>query len=377
METLLWSDVFKIPHPQWILSVFWQSLILFWRHEIDPSLEFSPSLRLPHSVSEIECSIHPKGFSSRRYHLFPLSDSDTMGIWDESPFDLSVSSEFRQNPPFVQHGYQHVLSSFLKDVEQHILPLKEKDPQFELLSKIIHKTPLLHQPQCLSCKEILDWCDSFLETEWKKHKVSVAPSVLMFLLQYKNKRRQERKEDETRPDKQQCLDVIEKALHQFLASFFKIQEQTSMDPKILIQGMIDILDEKQCSFGTLEEKEKNCSQDIKSFLLTKLKYIKTKTIEVNHFPRLLIIAREAFSTLTESIQMTQPKGLIGHLVLMNFLFFEDRPLETPPTEKDLVVFHDFKGGVLSERYFTREECRQFNDYHPLIRPSLFYQETES
>ena len=103
-----------------------------------------------------------------------------------------------------------------------------------------------------------------------------------------------------------------------------------------------------------------------------LKFIKTKSLQIQHFPRMLTVAREAFRALLESLpQDPYQEGMVGQLMLMSYLFFEDKAIINPPTEKDLVVFHK-KDGKTTERFFSLEECQKFTEYHPLLRHNLFF-----
>lgn len=364
-EKLVWSDLCKTPQPQWMLSVFWRVLISFWKQELDPSLDHP---RLPLTMEEVVLKLRPDGFFRRKYHIYSLSNSEKIGIWDESPFDISFSTVTKKIIPFYEHGIHHALSSLLKDVGKNMEEIATYDPQFPLVQKVLSKSPVLNY-RCRTCSEVVSWIHGFLDSEYRENKISVAPSVVMFLLRYKNKRR----EASTEINRKQCLDVMEKALHSFLSSFFQIQEQTTMDPILLLQGLIDVLDRKDCTFENLGEKELECSQEMRSFLLTTLKFIKTKSIQVQHFPRLLIIARESFLSLVQTLPIVDQvfEGSVGHLLLMNFLCFEDRALSSPPTTKDSIVFYREDGSMLSERLFSEEECARFTDYHPLLRHSLF------
>lgn len=364
-ENLVWSDLIKTPQPQWMLSIFWRTLMFFWIQELNPSID---SPRLPMGMNEVILSLRPDGFSKRKYHIFSISGTEKIGIWDESPFDLSFSPESKQSLPFYEHGIHHGLISLLKDVSKNVEPLIPYDPQFPLLQKIIAKCPVLSY-KCKTCSEVVSWIHSFLEKEFREHQISVAPSVVMFLLRYKNRR----KETDTEINKKQCFDVMGKALHSLLSSFFHIQEQTTMDPKILLQGLINILERTNCTFENLAEKELECSKEMRSFLLTTLKFVKTKSVQVQHFPRLLVIARESFLSLVQTLPLIDNafQGSVGHLLLMNFLCFEDSSLTRPPTSKDTVIFYNENGVPFLERPFTPEECGSFNEFHPLLRPSVF------
>lgn len=365
MENILWTDLLKIPHPQWMISIFWRTMLLFWRQELNPDLEFSE--RLPQMMKDVHLSIDPKGFSSRRYHIYTLSESEQIGIWDESPFNLSFPKESISSQPFLEHGYHHSFLNLLKDVENNIKPVLDIDPQYIILLQIIQKAKQRFSISCSNCKEFLMWCHHFLENEYTKHKISVAPSVLVFLLHHKNTRKKI-----INTNKQQCYTVLEKALHAFLVSFFPIQEQTIMNPMLLLQGLIQILENHHCTLENLKDTEENCAKDMKSYLFKTLKFLKTKSLQINHFPRFLLVARESFKALLESIPSVEKStSSIGHLMLLSFLFFEDRSINSPPTEKDRVLFYNEKGNLVEERYFTEEECSKFIDYHPLLRPSVF------
>lgn len=355
MDILTWKTVIKIPHPEWVLALFWQILVLFWKSEV----------HLPIHLDNIQIQIKPVYFHTRRYHIFRIDEENQVGIWDESPFTFSVSKE-ESAIPFIQHEeYRHNLICLLKEIQKEIEPYQEEIPALNLLNLFISKIPFLNW-KCPSCKEFLNWCHLFLEKEFSQSGISIAPSTLLFLLQYKN---QEDLVDEELIE-ELTLDFMETALHPFLESFFKIQEQTTLDPYLIIRQLIDILKQNNCSLENIEETEEECGREMKSYLIKTLKYMKTKDIQILAFPRLLTLAREAFRVHVLSFPKRKDRVVIGQAILMKDLFFEDRMITNPPTPSDIVVIHDLEGNQ-KERHFTEEECSKIIDYHPILRPGLF------
>lgn len=367
METITWREACKIPNPKWVSIVFWRVMILFWK-------SFSwknADMVLPQTMDDVLLKIRKDGFLSNYFHMYNINNEFT-GLWDSSPFEVQISNQ--SIPSFIDHGEpRHFMSVFLEDVLKTLRPLRFLHPELNLLCKIIHNSQHL-KFNCNTCSAFFSWNRQFLEELLIENNVSVAPSVVLFFLQYRNQELKKIKKEEIHT--KDSLKLLKKSLTLFLESFFKIQEQTRLDPIIIARGLVDILIDTNCTLENINETEDSCSRYMKSFLFNRLKFLKTKSIQVKHFPRHLLVAREVFVSVIHYFHNhhTPPEEQttdVGQMFLMNFLFSQDECLKHPPTIKDQVLFYDDSIQLSSKRFFSEQETKQFVQYHPLLRSSVF------
>ena len=376
-ELIAWADVMKIPSPETILVVLWQIIIYFWKAELDP--EFYRNNSFPHNVSDILLHIDHSMYQKIRYHVYTLNNQETTGVWDVSPYWVDFTTIQSNKSKYLDHGdYRHPFQLFLRSFLRSIRKYTKFHPSLERVSNIISKLPLLHW-KCPVCKKYDEWSHNFIETALLESGVSISSSTFLYLISYKNNKIYEK--DEERVETQQCkelIDILHRALLRFFNEFQKIYEQTSTDPTLILKNLIEILEEYTdiYTIDQIHEFEQSCSKKMKSYLYNEFKFMKTKTIGINNFPRDMIVIRDIFPMIirdwcveTDSSATSSPCVLM----LCSYILFKDPALESKlTTSEPLVVFQPFSTTENKTiRHMTPSEIDNLVDYHPLIRSNFF------
>lgn len=350
---LLWANVMRI-QPDVIIPVFLQTVVAFWKKETV----------LPRDVNDVILHLDHTLYRTNRYHLYEVSQDNYIGVWDETPFHIG----FRQNVQLglnhgdYRHDFQLFLKSFLRGTEEY----DHYYPQISILRKIVSNFPVL-QWKCEVCHAYNKWATGLIQASVDT--VAIIPSTLMCLLAFENKRSHAEKVlgvHELDP-------MLRSAIIRFFLNFNKICEQTSTDPQSILEQLIIIL-EKYTSVYTIDqihEFEHECTRDIKTFLYTEFKYLKTKSVEIHCFPRDMMIARDLFPMLVacwkqEESSLCSP----GILMLLCDVLLEDRFLHKSNPHHAFLVRHSIQGDV-SSACIMKEQEASMKAHHPMLRPSIF------
>lgn len=364
-DTICWSELLKVPFPQWALTIMWQVVVHFW------SAEMGNYKVLPTKISDVKLRVDHNMYNQRRYHIYKLRGEEAVGIWDETPFWV----EYNNNPSFVflehgdpKHAFKLFLQSFLLSIGSYV----DKYPSLHILYKIIKKLPIL-QWQCSICNSYNQWAHEFIHEQHLSLNYVIEPSFLILLLSYRNKKlMQEQKPRQlTSYQCKNLLEIMTKALTRFFSSFQKIQEQTRTDPILLLKNIIDIVQKyDECVTEDIPKIEQQCSKEIKCFLYSQLKFLRTKSVHVYNFPRDLLISRDIIALLkdewvTNDIVISSP----GMFIMMSFLLCNDQALDSSISSSSPIILVKHSENII--RHMTPPELDQIRDYHPLIRPQLF------
>jgi len=378
MDEISFREVIKLPYPEWILSIFWETIISFWKMDI----KYNEKLYeiAPHSIDDIRLKIDPQLKEKKRYHVYVLREDEVAGFLNESPFWLDFTPHPDTTFHFLDHGdYRHPYQLFLRSVARTIKLHPTGDKHLKQLYQIIRQNPS-YTWKCPVCRVYRKWSMDFIESQFLNHGLSVSPSVLLFLFSYQNKAlKEDRRDDTTEDEVISMLDIMETALHRFFLEFEKIYSQTSTDPAFILQHFIRILNifMKDKRLDEIEGYEENCVREMKSFLFNQFKFIKTKSINMTQFPRLLMVIREIFTSVVHFWKKTYstrrpPSSSPGVFLLIKYMVFPDRALTHKMTENDLiVVYPDLHTQTPLIRFLTPPEVEEFCDYHPLLRPFAF------
>lgn len=380
-DIVQWSEVMKMPLPEWTLTILWQTVIHFWRAEIDP--QFYECHKFPTNVKSIQLEVDHKMNLKSRYHVFCLTDTDTAGLWDETPFWVSWDKIDEPAPSFLEHGdYRHPFQLFLKSFLRATRRHAKHYPTLQLAHKVIMKMPTLTW-RCHVCEKYEQWSRHFIENELIHHEVSISATTLLFLLSHDNPKL--RKQEKIHPSMVNQLgdlcEMLSMALHRFFVDFEKIYEQTSLDPTIILKNLIAVLKKFPYPIEEIQSFEQACAKDMRMYLLDQFKFLRTKSIGINHFPRDLLIARDLFSTIVHiwSRKKDGAQTSPGTMMLMNYLLFRDGAMgkdlrSIPP----LLVIHPIDDSKpCSIRHMTPPETDILQDYHPILRPTLFDAEVDT
>jgi len=379
MDEIQWKEVIKLPFPEWILAVFWQVMIRFWWVDVFPERYTGTSL--PLTIDDVRILVDNRMRDKVRYHVYTLKPDEVAGILDESPFwiDITRSTDAIR---FLEHGdYRHSQQLFLRSFLQAIRTRNE--PELREIRKIIRKCPCLSW-KCPVCKRYRKWSMDFIESEFLTHGVSVSPSTLLFLLSRDNLGLREIPAPVSvigEREYRSMISVMETALHRFFVEFEKIYNQTSVDPSRILARLIEILLRfmKGRNIEEIGAVEDACAREMRSYILSQFKYIKTKTIAIAGFPRSMMIIREIFVSIvdywkSESVLNKNPSESPGVFLLLSYMMFPDRALVRSIRETDLLVLHsNVSDGAPPPviRYMTPPEITEFTDYHPLLRPFAY------
>jgi len=375
-EVIKWIDIIKIPDPETTLTIFLHIIVHFWRAENNQ--EYYNSHFFPQNVEDVYLRIDHQMHKKSRYHLYEVNNNDFIGVWDDTPYHIDLRKTPDQNELFYldhndyRHDFQLFLRSFLKNIKNYT----KYYPSLDRLHKILAHSPLL-QWKCPVCRLYNEWSREFIETFLLEKNVSIAPSSLLYLLTYKNKKIGEPIPNELTNQFVSLNELLISALRRFFINFEKIYEQTSVEPLVILDQLITIL-EKYVSAYTIDqihEFEHQCAREMKNYMYEKFKFLRTKEIQINHFPRDMMIIRDIFAMIM-GIWATSshhtPDASPGIIMLLYNMLFQDRALsKNLNTLNPLVVFHSINTNVPMIRHMTPKEINVFTDYHPLLRQNIF------
>lgn len=376
-----WTEIMKLPFPEWILTILWQVVIHFWKAETDHV--FYEKHRMPVAVSDVHVEVDHDMTNQSRFHIHYLNDHDTAGLWDETPFWVAWDHVPETPITFLEHGdyrhpFQMFLKTFLRSTRKHV----KHYPSIDLAHKIIMKMPVLTW-KCSVCQKYDQWSRRFIENELLEHETSISASTLLFLLTFDNRKLRTSVVSEVHPSLVNQLgdlcQMLTMALHRFFSEFEKIYEQTSLDPTHILRNLIGILAKYPYPIEQIHDFEQACAKDMKSYLYRQFKFLRTNSISISHFPRDLLIARDLFCTIVNIWSRKQnndksPTSSPGMMMLMNYIVFQDKVVskDLHTSSAPLLVVHQ-QGNhkPCSVRSMTPPETDMLQEYHPILRPGLF------
>jgi len=380
MDTILWSEAIKIPSPEAILTVFWQLMMYFWKADMDDN--FYRSRTFPVAVEDVRLRIDHRFYERQRYHVMEVREGEASGVWDETPFCIEYSFPC-DRPVYIDHGdmrhpYQLFLRSFLKTIR----PYTKHHRSLHLLKRILMKLPVLTW-KCPVCKKYNQWSRDFIEATLLDRSLSIAPSTLLYLLTYRNDLRggnATSNGDTVHADQlHDFLEILAETLYSFFSGFEKIYEQTSIDPVHILKNLLDIL-LRHARDRPVEEVgayETECAKEMKAYLFQQFKFLKTKSVKVNHFPRTLMILREVFASVIQIWRTSDslPHSSPGIVILLGYLLMKDHAISnssaTTSSRPPLLVAYPVSVDQPIVREMVPPESEQLRDYHPVLRPYLF------
>lgn len=363
-----WGDLIRVPDPETTLTLFLHVVVHYWRAE--NSGRYYQTHIFPQDVESVLLRVDHPLYQKIRYHLYEVGGEDMVGVWDETPYHL----DFRRDTGgvgFLDHGdYRHSFQLFLRSFLKTIRTYGKYYPSLDRLCGVLAHFPLL-QWKCHVCRFYNDWSRKWMGAFLLEKKVSVAPSSLLCLLTYRNKKVSPAPQDHSHS----LEGLLGSALDRFFLYFEKIQEQTSADPISILQELIVVL-EKYTSVYTVDqvhEFEQPCARDMRHCLYDRFKFLRTKDIPIHHFPRDMMIIRDVFSMMMGIWTASSPSlsdGSPGVLMLLHGMLFQDRALVRDPSAA-LVVFHPLEDTPPTTRLMTPLEAHALREHHPLLRPSVF------
>lgn len=375
-EVIKWGTILQIPNPETILTIFLHVVVHYWRAE--SNLEYYKTHFFPQDVDSVMLHVDHKLYQKARYHVYEVNKDDYIGVWDETPFHLNFRSfHEKTNRICLDHGdYRHdfqlFLRSFLKEIKRYTVYY----PSLDRLYKILTHFSLL-QWKCPICRLYNEWSRELIESFLLEKNVSISPSSLLYLLTYSNKKMGESIPKELIEQCSPLNDLLKSALTRFFFHFEKIYEQTSVEPVSILNELIIIL-EKYTSVYTIDqihEFEHQCALDMKNYLYDHFKFLRTKDIQIHHFPRDMMIIRDIFATIVgiwTASSSSLADGSPGILLLLFHMLFQDKALYRDLNfSQPVVVFHSLQNIVPLTRHMTPTEIHLFTDYHPLLRQTIF------
>lgn len=368
-EIISWTDIIKIPDPDTTLTIFLHVLIHFWRAETNQ--EYYKTNVFPQSVSDVVLETDHTLYQKPRFHLYEIKTGEWVGIWDETPYHVNFQS--KNKTIYLDHGdFRHDFQLFLRSFLKQIKNYTNYYTSFDLLHKLLLRFPIF-QWKCPVCCFYNDWSQKFIGSMLLHKQITIAPSSLLYLLTYQNKKLVETNKMEcfTPTEVEPFYPIMSSALERFFIEFEKLYEQTSADPILMIGLLITILEKytMKYSIDQIHEFEQSCTRDMKNILYHEYKFLQTKAIGIHHFPRDLMLIRDVFPIILQSFAATQDPSVCILFVLYNTLF-EDKVLsKNIHSLQPLVVYHSFSN--ILTRSMTPEEINDFSNYHPLLRHELF------
>lgn len=367
-EFITWTDIIRVPDPETTLTILLHVIVHFWRAEYDK--EYYQTNVFPQDISQVVLRIDHQLYKQTRYHIYEVGDNDLTGVWDETPYHVGFRG---QDKPLChldhgdyRHDFQLFLRSFLRNIKDH----SRYYPPLHRLVKILENFSLL-QWKCSVCRSYNDWSRKVVETILLEN-VSIAPSSLLFLMTFKNKKMAET----FQTDCSTLDELLMVAIRRFFLHFEKIHEQTNMDPIIILENLITILDKYTSVYSAdqIHEFEQGCIRDMKTYLYKEFKYLRTRSIGIHYFPRDMMIIRDLFPMLVSawsSASIPNQGSSPGLLMLFYNMLFEDRAIEKTNLDGMVVVQHALDKSLPMMRHPTPKEKTEFTSYHPLLRPCLF------
>lgn len=352
-ELISWTDAMRI-RPDVIIPVFLQIVVAFWRKENV----------LPRDVNDVMLKMDHSLYNTCRFHLHEMNQDNYIGVWDETPFHVSfhTSKPLGLDHGDYRHDFQLFLRSFLRETENY----DNYYQQVSILRKIVSNFPVL-QWKCEVCHAYNKWASGLIQKS--SGHASIIPSLLMCLLVFDNKRCH----TEQVWGANQLNPMLQSVIVRFFLNFNQICEQTNTDAQSILEPLIVIL-EKYASVYTIDqihEFEHECARDMKTFLYTEFKYLKTKSIEIHSFPRDMMMARDLFPMLVACWKKQENSTFSpGILMLLCDVLLEDRFLHKTDNHHVLIVKHKSHDEIQTLRIMTREEEIILKEHHPLLRPSV-------
>lgn len=376
-EVIKWSNIIHIPDPETTLTIFLHLIVHYWRAESNK--EYYKTNFFPQDVESVLLRVDHQMYQKIRYHLYEVNKEDYIGVWDQTPYHLDFRQIHDRNHDtiFLDHGdYRHdfqlFLRSFLKEIKKYV----KYYPSLDRLYKILSHFPLM-QWKCPVCRLYNDWSREFIETFLLEKNVSIAPSSLLYLLTCSNRKIHEPMPEELKGQYTSLNELLESALGRFFVHFEKVYEQTSVEPVVILDQLIIIL-EKYASVYTIDqihEFEHQCARDMKNHLYDQFKFLRTKNIQIHHFPRDMMIIRDIFAMMVgiwTASSPSEPDSSPGVLMLLYNMLFQDKALgQDLSNAQPLVVFHSLENALPITRHMTPKEISVFTDYHPLLRQTIF------
>lgn len=349
MKQLPWDN-----NPEIILTIFLHIVAHYWKAESNQ--DYYQANSFPRHVSDVVLTIDHSLYQKPRLHLHEIKEKEYIGVWDESIYHVGFADGGRTclNASDYRHDFQLFLRSFLT----HIQPFTQYYPLLRDLFAIVSHFPLLTW-KCLVCQQWSTISGSGYGDD---------NGIVRCLLSHRNK-----KTTNTDTPKGQAptfVVFLEKILGRFLPELKKILEQTSADPIVIVEKLIDIVEKYTATYSIdqAEEFETQCAKDMKNYLYHEFKFLQTKKISIHHFPRDMIMARDIFSILTDLwTDQRSPQCSPGMLFLLCMVHFRDAVLEKDLSNMQAqVIISD-----VVRRPMTAHEQMELAHYHPLLRHGIF------
>ena len=346
MKQLPWDN-----NPEIILTIFLHIVAHYWKAENNP--EYYRSNSFPRHVSDVVLTTDHTLYRKPRLHLYEIKKKEYVGVWDESIYHIGFASVGKT---CLDSGdYRHDFQLFLKSFLTHIAPFTHYYPLLKDLFEIVSHFPLLSW-KCLVCQNWIKTCSS-----------SEDNALVRCLLSYKNKKTNTDTPKEQAPS---FVLLLQKILARLLPELKKILEQTSADPILIIEKLIDIVEKYTSTYSIdqADEFETQCARDMKNYLYQEFKFLQTKKISIHHFPRDMIMTRDIFSILADIwSDPISSQSSPGIMMLLCTMHFRDRVLENDLTNlQPHVLITD-----VVRRPMTEQEKIELSNYHPLLRHAIF------
>jgi hypothetical protein len=375
-ELIPWSEAMKIPSQEWILAIFWQTMIYFWKGEMDN--EFYRTHRFPHSVDDVLLRVDHRFRDTIRYHVFEIGDEAT-GILDESPFWIHYEGFQDLKQPsipyrYLEHGdYRHVFQYYIRSIMKRIKRYCVIYPDINRLYRILQKLKILNW-RCPVCRVFQSWNQQITENLLAEHHLHVSRSEIIFLLTHENVSLRTSELTEECGDMQELTTILTKCLTQFFEELEPICEGTSINNFLILQNLIEILNHhsKDRPLEDIIYYERDVCRDIKDYLYKQFRFI--QSLSIANIPRNLLIARDVFATLVKEwhrlYQDDNRSFSPGLILLLQYLIFDDRAVNLKKKETMLVSYEN-NMNTRWIRAMTPPELDDFTTYHPLLRAFLF------
>lgn len=347
MKQLPWDN-----NPEIIVTIFLHIVAHYWKAENNS--DYYQTNSFPRHVSDVVLTSDHSLHHKPRFYLYEIKEKEHVGIWDESIYHVSFAKQAKTcwNSQDGRHDFQLFLQSFLVSIQ----PFTPYYPILKDLFDIVSHFPLLAW-KCAVCK---NWSKTF-SYQGNERMVSS-------LLTFRNKKSTQHLSNEQFP---RFAQLLEKLLTRFLSEFKKIYEQTSADPIVIMENLVDIVENytQRYSIDQMDEFDNHCAKDMKNYLYHEFKFFQTKSIHMDHLVRDMILTRDIFSILTT--QWSEPLSSLssaGILMMLCLSHFRDAVLDEEFSDMRPYVV------VVSEsirRRMTEQEKLDLVHYHPLLRHTLF------
>lgn len=347
MKQLPWDN-----NPEIIATIFLHIVAHYWKAE--KNSDYYRTNFFPRHVSDVILTSDHSLHNKPRLYLYEIKEKEHVGIWDESIYHVNFAKQTKTcwNYDNGQHDFQLFLRSFLASIQ----PFTPYYPILKDLFTIVSHFPLLGW-KCAVCR---NWSKTF---SYQGNEM-----IVRCLLTFRNKKTTQTISQEQLPH---FVQIMEKLLARFLSEFKKICEQTSADPIVIMENLIEIVEKytEQYSIDQMDEFDNLCAKDMKNYLYREFKFFQTKNIHMDHLVRDMILSRDIFSMLTTQ-WAEHPSSLssAGILMMLCLSHFRDAVLDEEflNTEPHVVIVSQS-----IRRPMTEQEKMDLVHYHPLLRHALF------